>query len=201
MLKTSVLDTVFDAVFLVGNPWMTKITCQRSRKEKNRLEIESLMTCCPVTPRSCSSPLRPQAQAKTKSFIQEDRKRGNKQYGESCTTSELHSPLAIHFYLNSRVVMFSDARGEQWKWTPLTEITITYWIKLLFAAIIWNLLRAENQFFCHLKYSFCRLLDSAARGGSAIRPTLTTPLYLNIGYIKTTINEILVQATVHKIWA
>jgi hypothetical protein len=52
---------------------MAKVTCQRSRKENDRLEIEILMTCCPMIPLSCCPPLRPQAHAKTKSPVQEDR--------------------------------------------------------------------------------------------------------------------------------
>lgn len=123
--------------------------------------------------------------------------RGQRQMNKQCRGS-LPSPLAVQFSLNSGVAGFSDARSEQWKWTPLTEITITDWINVLFVAIIWNLLSAENQFIFHLRHSFCRPLDSAARGGNTICPTLATPLFLNTSYTKPTINEKLVQANLHK---
>jgi hypothetical protein len=177
---------------LIGNPLMANVTCQRSRKEKDRLGIEILMTCCPMTPLRCCLPLRPQAHAETKSQVQEDRNKGT-------FSAEVHVQLPnylhpwLQFYLNSGVAGFSDARSEQWQWTPLTEITITDWINVLFVVIIWNMLSAENRFLFYLRHSFCRRLDSAARGGSIFCPILATPLYLNTGYTKPTINEKLVR--------
>jgi len=148
---------------------MAKVTCQRSRKEKGRLGIEILMTCCPMTPLSCCPPLCPQAHAKTKSPVQEDRNK------ERSVLRVMHD-FQITFTPGCSVL------SKQWRswvfWRQERAMTMDApdrnYNYLLFVAIIWNMLSAENQFIFHLRHSFCR----PCRGG--LQHLLPLPSYVAI---------------------